>query len=137
MQSASFADPYLLIIKVDGSAIILEADTSGEFDKIEQSETLASSMWLSGCVYKSPLNNYKAILCLLSKGGSIKVCNRCLGLSLCSSLILLSYSFSTSQTSEILFSVPKVFILFHIYYPLAMPLVVEQKRIWPTFYWQI
>ena len=131
MQLASFADPYILIIKVDGGAIILEADTSGEFDKIDQSDALASSKWLSGCIYKSTNIKDHAILCLLSEGGSIKVCIRYLAYE-CAKLILLPYSFSTSQTSEIPCFQLKVFILFHFYYPLAMLLAVEPKQIWLT-----
>ena len=73
VKSASFADPYLLIMKDDGSASILEADNNGDIYEPEQSEALVSFKWETGCVYKSTVNDHKAVLSLLTETGTIKV----------------------------------------------------------------
>ncbi|KAF3407384.1 hypothetical protein DPV78_000099 [Talaromyces pinophilus] len=49
--SASFADPYLLIIRDDSSVLLLHSDESGDLDELTKPETVSSQSWLCGCVY--------------------------------------------------------------------------------------
>src|SRR5438876_10335062 len=49
--SASFADPYLLLVRDDSSVLILVSDESGEIEEFDRSEALLSTQWLSGCLY--------------------------------------------------------------------------------------
>ena len=48
---ASFAGPYLLIIKDDQSLLLLQADESGDLDEVTLNETITSCSWLSGTLY--------------------------------------------------------------------------------------
>ena len=48
----SFADPFILIAKSDGSLSFLRADESGDLDEIEQSDALTNQKWISGCLYE-------------------------------------------------------------------------------------
>ena len=50
--SASFADPYVLLIRDDSSAIVLTADENGDLDEISQSESFKAGDWLSGSLYE-------------------------------------------------------------------------------------
>lgn len=49
--TASFAEPYLLVIRDDQSLLLLQADKSGDLDEVELEGELSSSKWLSGCLY--------------------------------------------------------------------------------------
>lgn len=49
--SASFADPYLLIIRDDSSILLLHSDESGDLDELTKPETVSSQSWLCGCLY--------------------------------------------------------------------------------------
>ncbi|KAI9842274.1 MAG: mRNA cleavage and polyadenylation factor subunit [Sclerophora amabilis] len=49
--SASFADPYVLIMRDDNTIMILECDDSGDFEEVESSQALKSRKWLSGSLY--------------------------------------------------------------------------------------
>ena len=49
---ASFADPYVLLIRDDSSAIVLTADENGDLDEISQSEPFKAGNWLSGSLYE-------------------------------------------------------------------------------------
>ncbi|KAH0559977.1 hypothetical protein GP486_003507, partial [Trichoglossum hirsutum] len=49
--SASFADPYLLLVRDDASVLILVSDESGEIEEFDRSEAVLSTQWLSGCLY--------------------------------------------------------------------------------------
>lgn len=48
--STSFADPYLLIIRDDTSALVLQADESGDLDEVEWGDGVPKE-WLSGSLY--------------------------------------------------------------------------------------
>ena len=50
--SASFADPYLAIIRDDSSLLLLQADVSGDIDEVDVSEDIAAHKWLSCCLYR-------------------------------------------------------------------------------------
>ena len=48
---ASFADPYILLLRDDSSITVLGADESGDLDEIESGEALLTGRWLSGSLY--------------------------------------------------------------------------------------
>ena len=50
--SASFADPYILLIRDDSSAVVLTADENGDLDEISQSGAFEAGKWLSGSLYE-------------------------------------------------------------------------------------
>lgn len=49
--SASFTDPYLLILRDDSSVLLLQPDKSGDLDELTCPETVTSQSWLCGCLY--------------------------------------------------------------------------------------
>ncbi|KAI4242948.1 MAG: hypothetical protein LQ352_007140 [Teloschistes flavicans] len=49
--SASFADPYLLLIRDDEKITILRADESGDLDELEQNASLRGEIFRSGSLY--------------------------------------------------------------------------------------
>ena len=49
--SASFTDPYLVIIRDDSSVLLLQADESGDLDEVPLSNEISSPQWRSGCLY--------------------------------------------------------------------------------------
>jgi len=49
--SASFADPYLAILRNDSSLLLLQADDSGDLDEVSLPDEVSSSKWRSGCLY--------------------------------------------------------------------------------------
>lgn len=49
--SASFADPYLAILRDDSTLLVLQADESGDLDEVTVNEEITSRKWLSGCLY--------------------------------------------------------------------------------------
>jgi cleavage and polyadenylation specificity factor subunit 1 len=59
--SASFADPYLLILHNDFTLLILQADESGDLDEVLISEEISSRKWLSGCLYTDNLSIFSPI----------------------------------------------------------------------------
>ena len=46
-MGASFAEPYLLLLRDDSKAMLLKADDAGELEEVEQGDTLSSTAWLS------------------------------------------------------------------------------------------
>ena len=56
---ASFAGPYLLIIKDDQSLLLLQADESGDLDEVSISEAITSCSWLSGTLYVDKSNAFR------------------------------------------------------------------------------
>ncbi|KAF3403665.1 Protein cft1 [Penicillium rolfsii] len=50
--SASFADPYLTILRDDASLLLLQADESGDLDEISLPDNLSSVKWRSACLYQ-------------------------------------------------------------------------------------
>ncbi|KAL1637066.1 mRNA cleavage and polyadenylation factor subunit [Neofusicoccum ribis] len=71
--SASFADPYILVIRDDSSVIVLQADANGEMEEIDRGDTLLSTKWLSGCIHQSPSTGDKALAYLLTAEGGLHV----------------------------------------------------------------
>lgn len=50
--SATFADPYVLLLRDDLSIMVLKADESGDLDEIEQGKASREPKWLSGSLYE-------------------------------------------------------------------------------------
>ncbi|MCJ1436137.1 mRNA cleavage and polyadenylation factor subunit [Xylographa pallens] len=45
--AASFAEPYVLLLRDDSNAMLLKADDAGELEEVEQGNTFSSTAWLS------------------------------------------------------------------------------------------
>lgn len=84
--SASFADPYILVVRDDSSILLLEADESGDLDEVERGEAILATQWLSGSLYKDSKHSFRVLrkdetetnqtdifLFLLSGPGSLQV----------------------------------------------------------------
>ena len=52
VTSASFADPYVLLVRDNLSAVVLTADENGDLDEVSQSEAFKAGEWLSGSLYE-------------------------------------------------------------------------------------
>ena len=50
--SASFADPYVLLIRDDESVMVLRADENGDLEEIEQGEGIRRKGFTSGSLYE-------------------------------------------------------------------------------------
>jgi cleavage and polyadenylation specificity factor subunit 1 len=90
--SASFADPYLLILREDSSVKLWKTTTTGEMEELENSD-LSSSKWLSASLYRSTLVS-DVYLFLLTPDGGLQVCLWCLGSFRRSTNILQIYTMS-------------------------------------------
>ena len=51
-MSASFADPFILLVKDDQSLTILTADETGDLDEVAKGEKIESAKWSSGSLYE-------------------------------------------------------------------------------------
>ncbi|KAF2146970.1 uncharacterized protein K452DRAFT_315154 [Aplosporella prunicola CBS 121167] len=71
--SASFADPYVLILRDDSSVIVLEASANGEMEEMDRGDALLATKWLSGCIFKSAVTGGKPLVHLLSDEGGMHV----------------------------------------------------------------
>lgn len=49
--TTSLADPYLAILRDDSTLLLLQADDSGDLDEVELNKHIATSNWLSCCLY--------------------------------------------------------------------------------------
>ncbi|KAF2858764.1 hypothetical protein K470DRAFT_259479 [Piedraia hortae CBS 480.64] len=49
--NTSFCDPYLLVLRVDGSLQVLQVQKNGEVDPLEATGALAEKHWMCGCLY--------------------------------------------------------------------------------------
>jgi hypothetical protein len=126
--SASFADPFLLLVRDDASIFVAQCDDSNELEEIEREDDgLLTTKWLTGCLYTDTTNAFASvqsdkgskdgenvIMFLLSSGGALHV-----GL-----LIRLIYGgiganvnrymlFQTYQNQSML---QKAFALYHLFY---------------------
>ncbi|KAK2798780.1 mRNA cleavage and polyadenylation factor subunit [Onygenales sp. PD_10] len=57
---ASFADPYVLIIRDDQSVLLLQSDKSGDLDEIDTDGILGSSSWITGSLYHDKYRSFMA-----------------------------------------------------------------------------
>lgn len=87
--SASFADPYVLLIRDDSSAVVLTADESGDLDEVSQSEAFKAGNWLSGSLYEDSNDVLRleypeesedeasnVLMFLLTAKGGLQVCRK-------------------------------------------------------------
>lgn len=50
--SASFADPFLLLLRDDSSIFVAQCDDNNELEEVEkEDEALSSTQWITGCLY--------------------------------------------------------------------------------------
>jgi cleavage and polyadenylation specificity factor subunit 1 len=85
--SASFADPFLLLIRDDASIYVAQCDDNNDLEEIErEDDSLLATKWLAGCVYADSTNTFAEIqsdkgrkdgenvmMFLLSAGGALYV----------------------------------------------------------------
>lgn len=70
---ACFYDPYLLILRDDLSAIVLQLDGKGELDELERSEELVNTKWSAGSLHKPIASQSEIVLFLVSNEGALQV----------------------------------------------------------------
>lgn len=81
--SASFADPYLLLIMSNSTINILEADDRGDIDEVEGVDDLKANEWITGSLYTDlegaflPKNAtqqvHHILMFLMNSAGALKV----------------------------------------------------------------
>ena len=83
--SASFADPFLLLLRDDCSVVVAQCDDNNEVEEIEKEEqSLASTKWIAGCLYsdttgvfasdnKQKKSSHNYLMFLLSTLGALHV----------------------------------------------------------------
>lgn len=84
--SASFADPYVILIRDDFSILVLKADEKGDLDEVEQGDLVLGPKWLSGSLFEDSNDIFRletdddsedeagnVLAFLLSKGGGLHV----------------------------------------------------------------
>lgn len=83
--SASFADPFLLLLRDDSSIFVVQCDDNNELEEVEkEDESLASTKWVAGCLYSDPTGVFAGdkeqkktgqdcLMFLLSDSGSLLV----------------------------------------------------------------
>lgn len=85
--SASFADPFLLLLRDDSSIFVAQCDDNNELEEIErEDDALLATKWLTGCLYadtngvfanaqsdKGQKAGENAMMFLLSAGGALHV----------------------------------------------------------------
>ena len=86
-MSASFSDPYVLVIKDDTTMIVLKVESTGDIEEVELEGSLATNNYISGCLYEDSndvfrleadeTEDYEAgniLMFLLTVGGGLKAC---------------------------------------------------------------
>ena len=85
--SASFADPFLLLLRDDASIFVAQCDDNNELEEIErEDDALLSTKWLAGCLYTDSTGAFSqtqsdkghkigenVMMFLLSSGGALHV----------------------------------------------------------------
>lgn len=85
--SASFADPFLLLVRDDASIFVAQCDDSNELEEIEREDDgLLTTEWLTGCLYTDTTSTFanvqsdkgskdgeNVMMFLLSSGGALHV----------------------------------------------------------------
>jgi cleavage and polyadenylation specificity factor subunit 1 len=83
--SASFADPFILLLRDDASIFVAQCDDDNELEEIERvDDNLLATKWLAGCLYDdysgafdktAPEKTGENVkMFLLSAGGALHVC---------------------------------------------------------------
>ncbi|KAL8707272.1 MAG: hypothetical protein Q9225_007788, partial [Loekoesia sp. 1 TL-2023] len=86
ITSASFADPYVLLILEDESIMVLRADESGDLDEVELGASLKSRGFKSGCLFEDANDVFRlesevdveddagnVLMFLLAVGGGLQI----------------------------------------------------------------
>ncbi|RDW87599.1 hypothetical protein BP5796_03293 [Coleophoma crateriformis] len=84
ITSASFADPFLLLLRDDASIFVAQCDDNNELEEIErEDDALLTTKWLTGCLYDdigavfasgpSDRASQKVMMFLLSAGGALHI----------------------------------------------------------------
>ena len=59
--SASIVDPYLLLIRDDGSVFIAQIDNNNELEEVEKTDnTMQTTKWVAGCLYNDNQGVFRA-----------------------------------------------------------------------------
>ena len=48
---ASFAEPYILLVRDDSSVMIVKSEETGDLEEVERGDTLLKTKWLSGSLF--------------------------------------------------------------------------------------
>ena len=60
--SASFADPFLLLIRDDASIFLAQCDDNNELEEIDRADdVLLTTKWLTGCLYDDSTGMFAAV----------------------------------------------------------------------------
>jgi cleavage and polyadenylation specificity factor subunit 1 len=79
---ASFADPYMLLLRDDGSIVVMNCDEDNEIEELEIGDALPATKWLSGSLYgdksgffstRSGSEQGSVMMFLLSSDGGLHV----------------------------------------------------------------
>ncbi|KAJ6442592.1 protein CFT1 [Purpureocillium lavendulum] len=77
--SASIVDPYLLLVRDDGSVFLAQMDSSNELEEVEKTGGLQSK-WVSGCLYRDATGAFQLgkaaetiLMFLLNASGSLHI----------------------------------------------------------------
>ncbi|MCJ1355725.1 MAG: mRNA cleavage and polyadenylation factor subunit [Icmadophila ericetorum] len=84
--AASFAEPYILLIRDDDSAMVLKAEESGDLEEVEGGALFQSTPWVSGSLFDDSNDIFRLesdegsddeagniLMFLLSAGGGLKI----------------------------------------------------------------
>lgn len=85
MIRASFADPFILLVKDDKSVTFLGTEDTGDLEVLENGQSLAESKWLSGSLYDDANDSLRlevgedddfsnVLIFLLTAQGGLHVC---------------------------------------------------------------
>lgn len=57
--SASFADPFLLLLRDDASIYVARCDDNNELEEVEkEDQPLLSTKWITGCLYSDSMGTF-------------------------------------------------------------------------------
>ncbi|KAJ5552933.1 Cleavage/polyadenylation specificity factor A subunit C-terminal [Penicillium frequentans] len=59
--SASFADPYLAILRDDSSLLLLQTDASGDLEEVSLPDEISMLKWHTGCLYHDKYQSFGAL----------------------------------------------------------------------------
>ena len=85
--SASFSDPFMLLVRDDESVLVLRADESGDLDEVEQGDSLGRKGFRAGSLYEDANDVFRlesdveieddagnVLMFLLTVAGGLQVC---------------------------------------------------------------
>ncbi|KAF7548008.1 hypothetical protein G7Z17_g7352 [Cylindrodendrum hubeiense] len=86
VNSASIADPYLLLIRDDSSIFLAKIDSNNDVEEVEKTNALLTTKWQAGCLYTDSQDTFqpissdkgaetedKVMMFLLSSAGALHV----------------------------------------------------------------